>query len=700
MPDSIPDTETYLGDEMIHRQKFKRPEKKREHGSALILATLLALVAVGLSYSTILVSISEVKNSKLVADKTQAFYTAEAGLELGINELRNYTRKAVLGAPFVGIDALFEDASGNAARNRVYVDHDLVHNGRMYGTVNIQYTVIDSSNTHRDIAITVDAYVPGRYARVGNRRVEKYNASARIEKTMRVALKSGRVFDYSYFINNWGWFYGDTIVSNGNVRSNGQFDAGNRRPTINGCPQYDSIKITQDGNKITADLQGYRDDNEDGVKDGSDGGIYSGWDIVGSNRVRGMAADDKNKHDFVDTVPMPNLNDMSLYETLAKTREVDGVVKPSSVRIGKTVLSNAVYGDEEGEKGHLFLLGTKKKPILLDGPVVVKGDLIISGVVKGQGSFYVEGNIYIPRNIEYKKPPKTWVPTSNSEAATEKWIKKNYKKDLLGLFAKEHVVVGDFSNSDWRRYVGSWLGHSLNQSKEDSGTDLIPNTRNGRDGIRNTADDDVLEGDNQWTVERYSQADAEAGAIPEGFSVGDVIPGSGEDIDGDGVYDGTTTLADFDLSKELKKKNWGGNMPKNGYKNYSDLGSMYVNRLDCVLYTNHTLGFRTKTYVDFNGAMISRNESIIYGNYFTMNHDRRLLGGGANNNVTLPKVFGEIQDRAYLEKELMNMTAGSGSSAPLVPPVKKRLLLDPENGDAVGKVLQRIPLSSGQNEGE
>jgi len=676
---------------MKNRNPHHEIRQGRERGSALLLATLLVVVAVGLSYSTIFLSVSEVEKSRLVADKTRAFYAAEAGMELGINVLKEYTQKTTIGEAFKAMDSLFVDGEGNKALNRVYVDHDLVHNNKTYGTVNVQFSLAGSDSTHRDITLTVDSYVPNRYVTVNGKQVERFQAHTRIEKTVRVEVRSAQVFDYSYFINNWGWFYGDSITANGNVRSNGQFDAGGRRPTINGIPRYTDLVVSRDPNTgaVTADLKGYHDDNRDGVKDGSDGGVYSGWNIEGSDKIRGMAALPENKHEYVESVTMPNLNDMSLYETLAKNRVVDGKVVPSSITVG-SVKIDSVFGDDPTESGNLYLYGTDADPIVLDGPVVVKGHLIIFGKVTGQGSLYVEGNVYIPGNLEYVNPPSTWAPDSNSEADTEKWIAENYDKDSLGLFAKENIIVGDYTDETWRKNVGSWLEHPQNASKEDSGTDLIPNTRDGRDGIANTPDDDVLEGDGVWTVRRYTMDDYYAGIIKRS-QVGEPIPGTGEDIDGDGVFDDTITLADFD-NRPLNSGQYGGNVRNPAIPDYSLIGRTDVSQIDGALYTNHALGLYTTSDMTFNGAMISRNESIVFGDAFTINYDRRLLGGGGNPDAFLPQVFDAISEASFLQTDLLGLA--KSSSVPLVPPIEERIAVDPTAGGETGLVLTPVTLTT------
>jgi len=277
----------------------------------------------------------------------------------------------------------------------------------------------------------------------------------------------------------------------------------------------------------------------------------------------------------------------------------------------------------------------------------VRGNVMISGIVTGQGAIYASGNVYVPDSINYANPPTTVRPADETQATTEAWLAQNWDADFLGLFSGENIVVGDVTNSTWQNYVGRWMNSSLNGSSEDAGEDGVPNTHDGRDGISGTEDDDILENDGQFTVEYYTAQDAELGLIPPGAVVGDVVPGSGEDIDGDGVYDGTTTLADVALQDPLDQAHWDGNMPVAGIDDYSDIATLYANELDAVFYTNHSfcytvLGNQTAR---INGALISRNENIIYGTpSIEMNYDVRMLGGnsGIGGNL-LPKVVAPPQ---------------------------------------------------------
>jgi hypothetical protein len=67
-------------------------------------------------------------------------------------------------------------------------------------------------------------------------------------------------------------------------------------------------------NQFFARRTGCLDDNGDGLKDGSDGGAYSGYAIVNQGNIRGMGALAKNQHTYQGPLPMPNLSSLSWYE--------------------------------------------------------------------------------------------------------------------------------------------------------------------------------------------------------------------------------------------------------------------------------------------------------------------------------------------------------------------------------------------------
>ncbi len=609
-----------------------RPHQSPQRGSALV-STLVVFVGIsGLLIASTTMSSVEVKQARRSLDELQASAVTEAGVEMSKLRFQRAADQSASLDPLAGIAAMF-DADG---RCELFAGEPLLDNGISVGSFSSTAYLLDRTNRQIDVRIDTTGYLPDTPDNLApGERVEAWEAHS---VTMRFSLDGSDVFDYAYFINNWGWLYGNSIYCNGNARSNGQFDAGGYKPTITGQTIYDGLEW----NGAKANLIGYQDDNGDGLMDGNDGGIFSGWDIVRSDRVRGNGGNEENQHDFEASVPMPNLSNLTMYEDMAAAQN-------SSISIGGTTIVQGVLGDDPGEKQHLYLVGTNSNPIVIDGPVVVRGDVVISGVVEGQGVIYSGGNTYVPDSITYKRAPNHERPINNHQANVEAWITSNQNRDFLGLFSAENVVVGDFTDPTWRSYVSSWMSSSMNQSAEDAGEDGIPNTRAGRDGILGTADDDVLEGDGVFSVEYYTAADAAAGTIPPGFSIGDVIPGSGEDIDGDGRYDSTTTLADLDFQSPLNTANFAGNMPSGGISNYSSVSSMYANNLDATFYTNHSFCYMVlgAQPAKINGAMIARNENIIYGTpSIEINYDCRLLGA-------LDGLLGDMMPRVLAPAEVL-----------------------------------------------
>ncbi|WP_145188414.1 hypothetical protein [Planctomycetes bacterium Pla163] len=591
-----------------------RPSSDPARSGMALAATLVVFIGmVGLTMATLAMSRIEVRDSRRSIDDVRAQYLAESGVERGLQLVAGAIERAGATAPLENVVNLF----GGETQFRPFDAVSLMDDGAQVGAYSVTLTLLDQAADRITLRVEATGYLPDHPRNLGpNQTLDQWES---VSTTVRYQLEPSEVFNYAYFINNWGWLYGNTIDVNGNVRSNGQFDAGGYKPTINGQPAYEAVNA--DGATVT--LTGYQDSNGDGLLDGEDGGIWSGWDIANSANVRGIGGEARNQHEFDDQVEMPNLSDLSQYVDIA-TEE------GSSITIGGVTMTNAVYGDEPGEKGDIFLYGTPADPIVLDGPVVIDGDVIIYGTVTGQGSIFASGNVYIPDSLEYANPPTSVRPADTTQAETEAWLTANWDKDFLGLYSAENIVVGDHTHKTWKKYVGGWMKSSLNSSVEDAGEDGIPNTKAGKDGILGTADDDVLEGDGIWTVETYSETDDELGLIPAGYSVGDPIPGSGEDIDGDGTYDTQTTLTDVTLTKSINSGQFGGNVPLGGVSKYSDIATLYAGRLDAVMYTNHSFCWTVfgGAPAQINGAVISRNENIVYGTpSVEMNYDCRLLGG-------------------------------------------------------------------------
>ena len=599
----------------LTRSPLGRPTGSGEEGTALVATMVTFAALAGLVIAAVQTSSVELDSARHSIDDVRAASLAESGIEVAKAQLAAAAKRTSVHDPLDGVRSMFDTGTFDVdglpilGQNVMLADATpLMSDGANVGEYTTSASVLSSTAREVVIEIVSTGYVP--VAPQNLRPGEALESWDSITVSLSYEVDSSSVFDNAYFVNNWGWLYGNTITVNGNARSNGQMDIGGYRPKITGQPLYDSL--SWDGS--TAVL---------GAQTG-EGGLSSAWDVVNASNVQGTGSGGVNQESFLEPVEMPNLTDLSRYEQLALSEN-------STITIDGVVVASGVVGDTFGEAENLYLIGTRNNPIELNGPVVVRGDVIISGYVTGQGSIYSGGNTYVPDSIEYSDGPTSGRPALNSRQATEQWIERSMDKDFLGLFASENIIIGDFTDRTWSYYVGHWLGSDQNSSHEDAGTDLIPHTSKGRDGIAGTADDDSLEGDGVFSVEYYTAADEAAGTIPEGFHVDDPIPGTGEDIDGDGQFDDTLTVADFQIEDPLNTGLWEGNMPSAGIRDYSDIASMSANHLDGVFYTNHAFSWVVlgNQPAELNGSMIARNENIVYGTpQLQFNYDSRMIGGG------------------------------------------------------------------------
>ncbi|MBD3234215.1 MAG: hypothetical protein GF315_10885, partial [candidate division Zixibacteria bacterium] len=375
---------------------------RNQNGSALVVTLSMLVLLSFIGISAVITSNTDMGISGNQKRSKQAFYVAEAGLERAVKECIEANFMDENTAPMVDLFSWLDN----------YED-SVVFNSTSLGS-NCNYTVQIGSVTDpgaiapfidcRDVEVTA----------TGN-----YSGSAEsttISALVRVGIAPSGVFDYSYFMNHFGWFAGfpsGGAVANGNVRANGHFDVLSGYFTGNGNPAY---------NPFSGDIS-------------SGGGVYAGGYVFPTNGsgYNGMAQYDENRHSYagVDnsiwdpaTLPMPNLNDPTdadedgnvqelnpYYEQLARGElggdagkvgvddNGDGILQDSEV------LFTGAWGDSTGENGNVVLSGTDSSPVIVEGPVVITGDLVVKGTLKGQGSFYVGRNTYIAATIEYADPP-------------------------------------------------------------------------------------------------------------------------------------------------------------------------------------------------------------------------------------------------------------------------------------------------------
>ncbi len=391
------------------------------------------------------------------------------------------------------------------------------------------------------------------------------------------------VFDYVYFLNNWGWFYGSGITANGDVRSNGDFDF-------------------RDEPRVAGDVY-------------ASGEIRGTWETPPGQSYE--------TYQGVEKLEMPNLQTLDYYEELAFERN-------SFIKIGDTLVIDKVFGDEDGESGNIILEGSSSNPIEIHGPVVIRGDVVITGTIQGTGTIYAGRNIYIARDINYKNAPSSPRPSSDDPEVVDQWVEANKDKDIIGLGARENVIIGDYTkNSDFGYYgndpwyANYWL---FGMGSEDVGADGIPDT-------------------NVWITDPEHP---QGGYWTDPTEDDGIFQANTEDLDGDGVFDDDYTWTDVQTQVPITNFD---RLPPNTDE-FGDIATNQINKIECVIYTNHACAGRLGNGVHFNGAIISKDEALIYRNTITLNYDERIHSRYRRNpnwliDLCLPTGSKEVQLVSY-----------------------------------------------------
>ncbi len=415
----------------------------------------------------------------------------------------------------------------------------------------------------RTNAVLHDTYLVEASARVGNE-----------VRTLQAVIKKNapsQIFDYEYFLNNWGWWWGSTITGEGGNRANWDFDF-QGSPIVNG-EIYASGRITHD----------------DGIPTDPMNGTPPFGGDAGQDPVAYV-------HAGAPRLDMPNLKDMSYYSAKALAD-----VSANGIWQGGAQL---VYGVQTNSaQPGLYLAGTASAPIVVKGTAVVPGDVIISGKMTGQGTLYVGGNLYIAGNLTYANGPwsssSSTAPETMNPAQRDQWVSDNQGKDLVALAVRGSVLGGDVTSSSWVNWCYSPADYGLKNVGDES--------QLGADGIAGTPDD----------------------GVPYLDTNGDGIPDSAAyDADGDGVihvggYNYNTEINMTDTRASLLE-----DYPVDKYGKrvaYSSVASNNMNSLDGIFYTDHAYAMLLlNANALFHGVVVSRNEAIVYSSTCKFIYDSRV----------------------------------------------------------------------------
>lgn len=462
-----------------------------------------------------------------------------------------------------------------------------------------------------------------------------------VDVTATFQLARSQVFDYTYFVNNYGWMDGfneSQLIVNGDMRANGNFSFTNGSPTVNGSV-YGSVNdklsppaiglinqlpvkwtnstyITKNANNPRV-RQGYNSSTH-GAK-GSD--TYDSWrdfvfESTGSivdNRLDGAIAGDSTgsrgwqrtstngsqSSTLLDSSPtdeviMPDLSDLSYYQNLStnyvdtKQNFGDGTAnlnfgQGAYLKIWDSGLNAYKTITTNGNvAGSAAVIGTSSHPVIIHGPVTFSQDCVIKGYVQGQGTIYTGRNVHVVGSIRYANPP-------DFRGADQATIDNaNEKKDMLGLAARASVIMGDvsqFTNS----YPLQYMTPPFTHGRYDENGNWIP-------------------------------------------------PYNAKEIDSTGRMKYQSTFSN----------------------SYIHSISESVNQMDCIMYTNFVGGGDIGTGgggVQMNGSIISKDEAmVVFSLPMYMNYDSRIRERGLSKapliDLQLPRspvmLRSTWQDRGFL----------------------------------------------------
>ncbi|MFH2137562.1 MAG: pilus assembly PilX N-terminal domain-containing protein [Candidatus Omnitrophota bacterium] len=527
-----------------------------EDGAAMVFLFMVMIVLTILFISFMSRSVGDNRAAQGNKDVLQAWYLAEAGIDQVKRELYElfsvyYVTQGQTTTAFTWFDDLTTDPTSK---------YPGIPTGQTLtsvsgGSYTVQITAVDTATAvPKDITVVSTATVN--------------NVSKSVTAVIRYSMSPSKVFDFSYFVNNYGWFWGGGITSQGDIRSNGDFSFGGN-PEVNG-DVYASVNPdlgaagTIGGNHKNDTLSQYwtqadaqaRPTNPTANPQDIDGdGIDEEFDYE-----HGYDGDSE-EFPSQQLLDMPYLGNLDYYKGLAATH--NGTI----IQGGVTLVNNVLTGN-------IVLIGTDADPIEIDGPVVITGDVLIKGKITGQGTIYSGRNTHILGDIEYVNAPN-WPKPDTDPTGTDA---ANATKDFLGLAAKGNIVVGDYTRNDWKTNVSGYLKPPFTQAYEVDPTDS---------------------------------------------GIGYVSYYSG----GDPMFNGDYTANDGGTKSDGSNRKFYESSYDDAYFTTIAENSSSIRNVDVVAYTNHAFTGKVGAFT-LNGSIVARDEAIVFSGNIEMNYDVRVQDKG------------------------------------------------------------------------
>jgi len=575
---------------------------RKRKGSVAIGVLVVAAIVLELGAATLYVTSGSMRRSVREEDRVVLLQLAEAGIQ---RETDNLWENFRVTQKFADLDAATSQAGAESPQ--LTITNEL-SDGCRYSVAIVGYSSPDSY-TRNLTMLSV-----GWLDRDDDGALDDDEPRRCVRALVSYSLSRSAVFDYCYFVNNYGWMNGFSstqLVVNGDMRANGNFDFSGGTPTINGsvyaAPNNLLVPAATGVVNITPNqwTNSYYETNAgsrarqsyNSTKHGAKGSeTYEQWrdliyDKTGSvvnEEISGAVVGDKNgtrsySGTILDpgpmsTLPMPDLSDLSRYVSLSqnyvdtKATYGDGTANPyynqgAYLEVWNSATSTYDRLTTDGVvTGSAKIIGTLDHPVKVHGPVTVTEDAVVKGYIEGQGTVYTGRNCHIVGSIIYKDPPdfRGTDPACIDNA--------NEKKSMLALAARASIIMGDTST----------FGTNPLQY-------MTP----------------------PFTKPRYDEA-------------GNLIPAfDANAVDSWGVKKYRSVLGDA----------------------YVHSVASSINQIDSVLYTNFVGGGNVGgggTGVQFNGSIISKDEAmVLFSLPFKINYDNRIkersLNGKPLIDIDLPR---------------------------------------------------------------
>lgn len=462
---------------------MKTHKKRRTRGSTMVTTLIMGGLATITGVAYLDIATQDLRTAAARTREVAAQNLAEGGLHAITQDL---WRQFKIVQRF---DAIHSALTGASPTNPRWVRTGVFTGVGNYTASVIGYTQPDSY-TRR---ITVRSV--GWIDRNGNGQLDANEPRQVIDQTFDLALTRSAVFDYAYFVNNYGWMYGfsgEQLVMNGDSRSNGDFEF---QYGSGGPPVFNGTIMASPNEKLSPRAQGriilpggsqtprqwsntdyitraltnpwMRQAYNSALHGAFGSSTFNLWrdylyhaqgQMVNGSPFGAVLADVNGTRNFsnqiLDTRPtseliLPDLNDLNYYINLSrnwrnpKATYSDGLPnpnynQPAYIEVWNPQQNRYVRVDTNGViNGSVALIGYQDRPIRIHGPITVTQDVVIRGYIEGQGTIYAGRNVHIVGDIIYKNPPDFRGSVLDTVLST------NERKDALGLAARGSIMMGN-----------------------------------------------------------------------------------------------------------------------------------------------------------------------------------------------------------------------------------------------------------------